>query len=44
METYINRESGVDFSHSVCPSCMAKHYPEVWEQMKNDPDPSAKKG
>jgi ligand-binding sensor domain-containing protein len=28
METYIHEHSGADFSHSVCPDCMEKLYPE----------------
>ncbi len=28
IEEYIHKHSGVDFSHTVCPSCMKKHYPE----------------
>ena len=28
METYISDHSGADFSHSVCPDCMMKLYPE----------------
>ena len=28
METYIHEHSGADFSHSVCPDCMEKLYPD----------------
>jgi ligand-binding sensor domain-containing protein len=28
METYIHEHSDADFSHSVCPDCMSKLYPE----------------
>ena len=28
IEEYIHRHSGVDFSHTVCPTCMEKNYPE----------------
>jgi ligand-binding sensor domain-containing protein len=28
METYIHEHSGADFSHSVCPECMEKLYPD----------------
>ena len=28
IEEYIHEHSGVDFSHTVCPDCMKKHYPE----------------
>ena len=29
LESYISRHSGVDFSHSICPDCMRKHYSEL---------------
>ena len=28
IEAYIHKHSGVDFSHTICPECMKKHYPE----------------
>ena len=28
VETYIAQHSEVDFSHGVCPDCLAEHYPE----------------
>lgn len=28
LETYISEHSGTDFSHGICPECVAKHYPE----------------
>lgn len=28
VEAYISKQSKVDFSHSICPECMEKHYPE----------------
>lgn len=28
VDVYIRRRSDVDFSHSVCPECMRKHYPD----------------
>jgi len=28
VEAYISRHSDAQFSHSVCPECMKKHYPE----------------
>jgi HAMP domain-containing protein len=31
LESYIHKHSGVDFSHTICPSCMQKHYPEEYE-------------
>jgi hypothetical protein len=29
VEVYVSRHTDADFSHSVCPDCMAKHYPEI---------------
>ncbi|MCI5121766.1 MAG: sensor with HAMP domain protein, partial [Candidatus Electrothrix sp. AUS4] len=29
IESYIHKHSGVDFSHTICPDCMKKHYPEL---------------
>jgi hypothetical protein len=29
IEDYIQKHSGVDFSHTICPSCVKKHYPDV---------------
>lgn len=28
LETYISEHAGTDFSHGICPECVAKHYPE----------------
>ena len=33
IESYIHNHSGVDFSHTICPSCMQKHFPESFESM-----------
>lgn len=35
IETYIHKHSGVDFSHTVCPTCLKEHHPNVY--MKNYP-------
>ncbi|MCI5141051.1 MAG: PAS domain S-box protein [Candidatus Electrothrix sp. ATG1] len=42
IESYIHKRSGVDFSHTVCPDCMKKHYPEEYKYLsaKNDSDSS----
>jgi len=32
LEAYLLKHSGVQFSHTVCPSCMAKHYPDYTEE------------
>ena len=29
MEGYISRRSDAEFSHGICPSCSAKHYPDL---------------
>lgn len=33
IERYIQKHSDVDFSHTICPSCMAKHYPEEFHSI-----------
>ncbi|MCI5138339.1 MAG: PAS domain S-box protein [Candidatus Electrothrix sp. AR1] len=33
IEAYIHRYSGVDFSHTICPQCMEKHYPEEYKKI-----------
>jgi len=38
VEAYIARHSEVDFSHSVCPSCLQKHYPEYCEDILGQKD------
>jgi hypothetical protein len=34
VEQYFSGKTGVDFSHTVCPACMQKLYPEQWEKIK----------
>jgi len=34
IESYISKHSEVQFSHSVCPDCMEKLYPEIYKKMK----------
>lgn len=29
VEVYVTEHTDADFSHSICPDCMAKHYPDV---------------
>lgn len=36
VDVYIHKHSQADISHSVCPDCAKKHYPEVYKG--NDPD------
>ncbi|MCW5208296.1 PAS domain S-box protein, partial [Desulfobulbus sp. US2] len=31
IEAYIHKHSGVDFSHTVCPTCMKEHYPDEYK-------------
>jgi hypothetical protein len=33
LESYIHKHSGVDFSHTICPSCAQKYYPEEYSSM-----------
>ncbi|MBV5305773.1 MAG: response regulator [Desulfobulbaceae bacterium] len=33
VESYISRHSSVDFSHSICPTCLKEHYPEHYESV-----------
>jgi hypothetical protein len=33
IEDYIHKHSGVDFSHTICPSCAKMHYPEIYESI-----------
>ncbi|MFP4521421.1 MAG: PAS domain-containing protein [Fibrobacterota bacterium] len=32
VENYISDKSDADFSHTVCPSCLEKHFPEIKEK------------
>ena len=36
METYISQHSGADFSHSICPPCMEKLYPEFAHHQRQE--------
>lgn len=33
LEIYISRNADIEFSHSLCPDCLKKHYPEEYERM-----------
>ena len=33
VDVYIHKYSEADISHSICPGCMKKHYPEEYEDM-----------
>ena len=32
---YLRDHSEADFSHTICPSCLKKHYPEEFKMMKS---------
>ena len=34
IETYINKHTEAEFSHSICPTCAERLYPEVYERIK----------
>jgi hypothetical protein len=36
IEEYFTKKTSVDFSHTVCPECMKKLYPEIWEKMRQN--------
>ncbi len=36
VDVYINQHSDADISHSLCPGCMEKHYPEEFEDIKRE--------
>jgi len=36
MEAYIHAHSEAEFSHSICPNCMKKHYPEEYAAIFRD--------
>jgi ligand-binding sensor protein len=36
VDVYINKHSEADISHSVCPECMKKHYPEAYASIFPD--------
>ena len=29
VESYVKEHTGVEFTHSICPQCADKHYPEL---------------
>ncbi len=33
VDVYIQKYSEADISHSICPDCMKKHYPEEYERI-----------
>jgi hypothetical protein len=36
LEAYLESHIDVDFSHSFCPECLEKLYPEIWEDIKKN--------
>ena len=38
VEVYIKERSDADFSHSICPACMEKHYPETYRAIQPKKD------
>jgi phosphoserine phosphatase RsbU/P len=36
VEEYVGSHSEVQFSHSICPQCMEKHFPEFAEEIADD--------
>jgi transcriptional regulator with PAS, ATPase and Fis domain len=34
IEEYFRRCGNIDFSHTMCPTCVQKIYPDVWERME----------
>jgi PleD family two-component response regulator len=36
VEHYVAAHTEADFSHGICPDCMAKLYPDIYERMKKD--------
>ena len=33
VDTYLQKHSGADISHSLCPDCIKEHYPQIAEKM-----------
>lgn len=38
VENYISQHSEARFSHSFCPECMKKHYPDLWDENEEIPE------
>jgi hypothetical protein len=32
IEAYVRDNTGADFSHGICPTCMKKHYPQFCDK------------
>lgn len=35
VDAYISRHSEAEFSHGICPQCAEKHYPDLYDRVKN---------
>ena len=35
LEAYFHKHSGVDFSHTICPTCMKKHFPKEYDAIQS---------
>jgi PAS domain S-box-containing protein len=42
VDTYIHENTNADISHGICPDCLKQHFPEHYEEIKNDKDSSVK--
>ena len=38
VDVYISKHSKAEISHSLCPECMKKHYPEEYKKFEKDKD------
>ncbi len=36
IESYISAHSEAEFSHGICPDCLKKLYPDIYEKMQQD--------
>jgi hypothetical protein len=44
VETYFSERRNVDFSHTMCPDCIKKLYPEIWKNMTRENEPASEGG
>jgi len=42
IEAYLHKTSEVDFTHTICPTCMKEHYPEEYEDILSENTPEKK--
>ncbi len=43
VETYLQAHTGADFSHSICPDCVEKYYPEFAASKSRQPTPAPRR-